>query len=71
MVTLPQLLFWMKKHRKISSEMLKAEIEFEYKVFGFNSGTAKGHNLMAENTDADIMMIMNQMLFWSQPVCVS
>ena len=27
--------------------------------FGFNSGTAKGHNLMGENCTADFMMIMN------------
>lgn len=49
--------------------MLKAEIEFEYKVFGFNSGTAKGHNLMAENTDADIMMIMNPDVIL-EPTCL-
>ena len=34
-------------------------MDFQYRVFGFNSGTAKGHNLMAQNTDADVMMIMN------------
>lgn len=41
------------------TELLKDEIEFEYIYFGFNSGTAKGHNLMAENTEADLLMIMN------------
>lgn len=38
---------------------LKEEIEFEYKYFGFNSGTAKGHNMMAKDTAADLLMIMN------------
>lgn len=41
------------------NKMLEPEICFEYRAFGFNSGTAKGHNLMAENTEADVMMIMN------------
>ena len=57
------------KTQKDIREMLKAEIEFEYKVFGFNSGTAKGHNLMAENTDADIMMIMNPDVIL-EPTCL-
>lgn len=46
------------------------EIEFEYRFFGFNSGTAKGHNLMAENTDADLMMIMNPDVI-VEPGCIS
>lgn len=41
------------------NSLLEGQIIFEYRAFGFNSGTAKGHNLMAENTQADVMMIMN------------
>lgn len=40
-------------------KMLLPEISFEYLFFGFNSGTAKGHNLMASDAVSDIMMIMN------------
>lgn len=40
-------------------EYLSGDIEFVYKVFGYNTGTAKGHNLMAEDTESDYMMIMN------------
>lgn len=40
-------------------EELGKVMGFQYRVFGFNSGTAKGHNLMAQNTDADVLMIMN------------
>lgn len=38
---------------------LNPEIKFRYQYFGFNAGTAKGHNLMAQNTEADYIMIMN------------
>ena len=43
----------------VIKEELGNVMDFQYRVFGFNSGTAKGHNLMAQNTDADVMMIMN------------
>lgn len=33
--------------------------EFIYKRFGFNSGTAKGHNILGENCESEYMMIMN------------
>lgn len=36
-----------------------AYLDFSYRVFGFNSGTAKGHNLMAEGFDGDFYMVMN------------
>ena len=36
-----------------------ADLEIEYRFFGFNSGTAKGHNLLAEGSRADYFMIMN------------
>lgn len=39
--------------------LLEEEITFEYMFFGFNSGTAKGHNTMAKGTEADLLMIMN------------
>ena len=35
------------------------QLDIEYRVFGFNSGSAKGHNLLAEKTEADFVMIMN------------
>lgn len=34
-------------------------IIFRYDVFGFNSGTARGHNRLGENCSTDFMMIMN------------
>ena len=34
-------------------------ISFYYDIFGFNSGTAKGHNRLGENCTTDYMMIMN------------
>ena len=49
--------------------MLKPEIDFKYRVFGFNSGTAKGHNLMAEGTKSDFMMIMNPDVIL-EPTCL-
>ena len=70
MVTLAPTPVLDEKTQKDIREMLKAEIEFEYKVFGFNSGTAKGHNLMAENTDADIMMIMNPRCYFGANLSV-
>ncbi|MCU6726491.1 dTDP-Rha:alpha-D-GlcNAc-pyrophosphate polyprenol%2C alpha-3-L-rhamnosyltransferase [uncultured Clostridium sp.] len=40
-------------------EITADEIEFAYKYFGFNSGTAKGHNLMASEADGEYILIMN------------
>lgn len=34
-------------------------ISFDYRFFGFNSGTAKGHNLLAEGFTGEYYMIMN------------
>lgn len=34
-------------------------LDFEYQVFGFNSGSAKGQNLLAENCRAEYLLIMN------------
>jgi GT2 family glycosyltransferase len=35
------------------------EIDFNYQVFGFNSGSAKGQNLLGLGTNADYILIMN------------
>lgn len=40
-------------------KLLGTGAEFEYRVFGFNSGTAKGHNLLRAGSTADFIMIMN------------
>lgn len=34
-------------------------LQFTYRFFGFNSGTAKGHNLMAEDFTGDYLVVMN------------
>lgn len=39
--------------------MLDGTIHFNYIFFNFNSGTAKGHNIMGEQCTSDYMMIMN------------
>lgn len=39
--------------------ILGKTMEFDYRVFGYNSGTAKGHNLMADNCEAERILIMN------------
>ena len=44
-------------------------IEFEYLVFGFNSGTAKGHNIMGNQYESDYMMIMNPDII-VEPQCI-
>ena len=54
----PNRIFSEEDVRRIN-ENLNNEMEFQYRIFGFNSGTAKGHNLMGENCTADFMMIMN------------
>lgn len=40
-------------------KLLDGVIEFVYKPFDFNSGTAKGHNMMAAECESEYMMIMN------------
>jgi len=40
-------------------QLLDGLIEFVYKPFGFNSGTAKGHNLMADECNSEYIMVMN------------
>lgn len=37
----------------------KNEMNFRYQYFGFNSGSAKGHNLLADGCKTRYMMIMN------------
>lgn len=34
-------------------------LEIDYRVFGFNSGSAHGHNILAEGCNADYLLIMN------------
>lgn len=43
----------------IIKDTLQDFITFEYKIFGFNSGTAKGHNLLGKEANTDYMLIMN------------
>ena len=38
---------------------LRAELDVRYSFFGANLGSARGHNTLAENTDADYLMILN------------
>lgn len=38
---------------------LPENVFFEYRFFGFNSGTSKGHNRMAEKCKCDYLIIMN------------
>lgn len=44
-------------------------IEFEYIIFGFNSGTAKGHNIIGNQYASDYMMIMNPDII-VEPECI-
>ena len=44
-------------------------LQIEYRVFGYNTGTAKGHNLMAEDCCADYVLIMNPDIIMS-PRCL-
>lgn len=41
------------------NSMLPDSFSFIYKEFGFNTGTAKGHNLMAKDAECKYIMIMN------------
>ncbi|SHJ17369.1 glycosyltransferase family 2 protein [Parasporobacterium paucivorans] len=50
---------FMEKDIKYIKEELCRNISFEYKFFGFNSGSAKGHNILAETCNTDYIMIMN------------
>lgn len=47
------------EHLNIIKNLLQNFITFEYKIFGFNSGTAKGHNLLGKGNSTDYMLIMN------------
>lgn len=40
-------------------DILQDIIEFRYVIFGYNSGTAKGHNSLGEHCNSDYMLIMN------------
>ena len=40
-------------------EKTGALMEFEYRKFGFNTGYGKGNNLLAENSGADYLLIIN------------
>lgn len=40
-------------------EKYREYFKLDYKVFGFNSGSAKGHNILAEDCTAEYMLIMN------------
>lgn len=40
-------------------EKYHAFFDLDYKVFGFNTGSAKGHNLLAEGCSAEYMLVMN------------
>lgn len=40
-------------------EKVRPYLDFQYHVFGMNTGSAKGHNLLASKADADFILIMN------------
>lgn len=44
---------------KMLQEKTKQFLEFQYHVFGENTGSAKGHNLLAKRTKSDYILIMN------------
>lgn len=46
------------------------DIDFRYKAFGFNSGSAKGHNILGNDLEADYVMIMNPDIIVSPRVFV-
>ena len=52
------------------SRMLGDEVSFIYRPFGFNSGTAAGHNMMADCDDLDFVMIMNPDIIM-EPRCIT
>lgn len=41
------------------TEKYHDDFSFKYTFFGFNSGTAKGHNLLASESDTDYILLMN------------
>lgn len=45
-------IYWLKKK-------YEGLFNFKYQFFGFNSGTSRGHNIMAENCASDYIMTMN------------
>lgn len=49
--------------------LLGTVAEFEYRAFGFNSGTAKGHNMLRAGSAADFIMIMNPDVI-IEPQCI-
>lgn len=49
--------------------MLPKEFRFSYRVFGMNTGTAKGHNLLAQHCSAAYLLIMNPDILMS-PSCL-
>lgn len=53
----PERIFSEMEVEKIGNQF--KNITFRYDYFGFNSGTAKGHNKLGENCSTDYMMIMN------------
>lgn len=40
-------------------ESYSSYLDIDYRMFGFNSGSARGHNILAENCEADYLLIMN------------
>ena len=44
-------------------------LEIEYVIFGFNTGSAKGHNLLAEKCESDYILILNPDIILS-PRCL-
>ncbi|WP_373238344.1 hypothetical protein [Hungatella hathewayi] len=44
---------------ELIKEELKGKINFTYRFFDLNTGTARGHNMLGESCTTDFMMIMN------------
>ena len=44
---------------KTLQEKTKPYLDFQYHIFGMNTGSAKGHNLLAKRTRSDYILIMN------------
>lgn len=53
----------------VISSLMPEGMEFRYVYFGFNSGTAKGHNMMAETCTEEYIMIMNPDIILA-PACL-
>lgn len=54
----PSPLFTEEEIRAVQ-EQYRGAFSFDYLYFGFNSGTSKGHNIMAESCNTDYLQIMN------------